>query len=144
MQINNLMNTFKPDLSVDNLLGQLESLTVTDKNINSDAIPSNMSQANQINWNLFKSKVENIKPFDGDSTTLNKFITACENLISTYTSLNDDIVNKHVFECIQGTLIGKAETMVGNRVMGQIKRCVGTVFRRSQRFRLCSSRIDAH
>ena len=109
------------------LIKQLQSLSVADKdaksasssgsfeNSNVDTVTLKMSQANQINWNLFKSQLDNIKNYDGDSNTLNKFIFKCENLINCYTPINDDILNKHIFECIQGKLIGKAEVMVGNR-----------------------------
>lgn len=67
------------------------------------------------NWNLFKSKVDIIKPYDGDANTLNKFIKACQGLIDSYKDLNDAELNKHIFDCIQGKLIGKAEIMIGNR-----------------------------
>jgi RNase H-like domain found in reverse transcriptase/Reverse transcriptase (RNA-dependent DNA polymerase)/Integrase zinc binding domain len=69
-----------------------------------------------VNWDLFKLKLDNIRPYDGDSSTLNKFIHRCENLLTTYSIYEDADLNKHVFECIQEKLIGKAEGMVGNRL----------------------------
>ncbi|KAG5869443.1 hypothetical protein JTB14_001405 [Gonioctena quinquepunctata] len=79
-----------------------------------------MPQTNQagqpvLNWNLFKSQVNNLKPYDGDSNTVNKFIYRCDKLYENYIVLNDPIFNDHIFECIQEKLIGKAECMVGNR-----------------------------
>ena len=38
--------------------------------------------ADKINWDLFKSKLENIKPFDGDSNNLNGFIKRCKDLVA--------------------------------------------------------------
>ncbi|KAL1488305.1 hypothetical protein ABEB36_015254 [Hypothenemus hampei] len=46
-------------------------------------MPNENRDGNNINWNLFKSK--------------------------------DDELNKHIFECIQEKLVGKAEILVGNR-----------------------------
>ncbi|KAL1489015.1 hypothetical protein ABEB36_013960 [Hypothenemus hampei] len=78
-------------------------------------MPNENRDGNNINWNLFKSKLNIIKPFDGDSNLLNKFITRCESFINSYSSFRDDELNKHIFECIQEKLVGKAEILVGNR-----------------------------
>ncbi|XP_057669154.1 uncharacterized protein LOC130901649 [Diorhabda carinulata] len=74
------------------------------------------SNPKTLNWELFKLKLENIKPYDGNRNTLNKFINRCENLIETYSIYNDQDINNHVLECIQEKLIDKAEMMVGNRI----------------------------
>lgn len=68
-----------------------------------------------VNWDLFKSKLENIKPFDGDSNMLNRFIKRCDDLVTKYKTFNDNDLNQHIFECIQEKLIGKAEVMIGRR-----------------------------
>ncbi|XP_072397956.1 uncharacterized protein [Diabrotica undecimpunctata] len=80
------------------------------------ATPTPTFERRPINWELFKSKISNIRPYDGDTNTLSKFIYLCDNLIITYRAYNDQELNDHIFECIQGKLIGKAELMVGNRV----------------------------
>lgn len=72
-------------------------------------------QVANINWSFFKSKLNNIKPYDGDSNTLNKFISRCDALFQSYADLNNDQLNAHIFECIQEKLIDKAELNVGNR-----------------------------
>ncbi|XP_056631428.1 GATA zinc finger domain-containing protein 14-like [Diorhabda sublineata] len=69
-----------------------------------------------MNWDLFKSKLSNIKPINGDSEYLNKFITRCEHLIESYKIYNDAALNLHIIECIQEKLEGKAAFTVGNRV----------------------------
>ncbi|XP_057662500.1 uncharacterized protein LOC130897584 [Diorhabda carinulata] len=74
------------------------------------------SSPKTLNWELFKLKLENIKPYDGNLNTLNKFINRCEKLIETYSVYNDQDINNHVLECIQEKLIDKAEMMVGNRI----------------------------
>ncbi|XP_030767151.1 putative uncharacterized protein DDB_G0279653 [Sitophilus oryzae] len=59
--------------------------------------------------------MDNIKPYDGDSSTLNKFINRCESIFNSYKNLNDAELNQHILESIQEKLIDKAEIMVGNR-----------------------------
>lgn len=68
-----------------------------------------------VDWDLFKSRLNNIKPFDGDCNTLNKFILKCDKLIQTYSIHNNNELNSHIFDCVQEKLIGRAEVMVGNR-----------------------------
>lgn len=69
-----------------------------------------------VNWELFRLKLENIKPFDGNSNTLNKFIKRCDDLVTKYKSFNNEDINTHVFESIAERLTGRAEAMIGNRV----------------------------
>lgn len=68
-----------------------------------------------IDWHLFKSRLDNIKSFDGDSNTLNKFILKCTKLVDTYSALRNAELDSHIFDCLQEKLTGKAEFMVGNR-----------------------------
>lgn len=74
------------------------------------------TEPKSVNWDLFRSKLENIKPYNGDVNTLNRFVKRCEDLVINYKKLNDNDLNQHVFECIQEKLIDKAEIMVGRRV----------------------------
>ena len=107
---------------IEELLDRLTSLNFGNTNSTAGTeekeISVNMpnTQGSQaVNWDLFRSKLQNIKNFDGDSNCLNKFLLRCENLIDTYKHLNDSDLNKHIFECINGKLVGKAEILVGNR-----------------------------
>lgn len=68
-----------------------------------------------IDWHLFKSRLDNIKSFDGDSNTLNKFILKCTKLVDAYSALRNAELDSHIFDCLQEKLTGKAEFMVGNR-----------------------------
>lgn len=97
-------------VSIQDLLGSLPELPSDfDNIINSSKMPD-------FKFDMFKSRLENIKPYDGDVNTLNKFITRCEDLINKYKAFNDNELNQHVFECIQEKLVGKAEIMVGRRI----------------------------
>lgn len=80
------------------------------------APPVEISPRQPMNWELFKSKLNNIKPFNGDSNALNKFLIRCENLVQTYQAYGDPMINAHVLECIQEKLVDRAELMVGNRL----------------------------
>lgn len=100
-------------------LSSEDFLNLNLNNLNETNKSQNMStSANgpKINWDLFKSKLDNIKPFDGNSNTLNKFIKRCDDLVAKYQTFNDNDLNTHVFECITERLIGRAEAMIGNRV----------------------------
>ncbi|XP_030762018.1 uncharacterized protein LOC115886854 [Sitophilus oryzae] len=68
-----------------------------------------------VDWDLFKSRLNNIKPFDGDCNTLNKFNLKCDKLIQIYSIHNNSELNSHIFDCVQEKLISRAEVMVGNR-----------------------------
>ena len=68
-----------------------------------------------VNWDMFRSILENIKPFDDISDTLNRFIKRCDDFISKYKQFNNPNLDQHCFECIQEKLIGRAELMVGRR-----------------------------
>ncbi|KAH1028398.1 hypothetical protein HUJ05_001752 [Dendroctonus ponderosae] len=65
----------------------------------------NQDRNNQtkMNWDMLKSRLNLIKPFDGK----------CESLFSSYAALNDTELNKLIFESVQGKLIDKAEILVG-------------------------------
>lgn len=119
------------DFEIDNLSVLLKNITVsenhilTNKTINKNkkkmatshtAATVEQIRTPQINWDLFKSKLSNIKPYDGDCNSLNKFIVRCDNLINTYQVHDDALMNGHILECIQEKLIGRAELMVGNRL----------------------------
>ncbi|XP_056633553.1 uncharacterized protein LOC130443106 [Diorhabda sublineata] len=69
----------------------------------------------EMNWDLLKSRIDNIKPYDGNSNTLNKFLIRCEDLINDYRQFNDAQLSKHIFQSVQEKLIDKAEILVGNR-----------------------------
>lgn len=98
------------------LLNNLRVSEVEEVNNSSCNVEQIIMAPPQMNWDLFKSKLHNIKPYDGDSNTLNKFINRCDSILDSYKVYNDAELNKHIFECIQEKLIGKAEAMVGNRV----------------------------
>lgn len=68
-----------------------------------------------INWELFKSRLDNIRPYDGNPTNLNKFLNRCEQFRACYNVGNTEL-ETHVLNCIQEKLIDRAEFMVGNRV----------------------------
>jgi hypothetical protein len=68
-----------------------------------------------VNWDMFRSILENIKPYDGNSDTLNRFIKRCDDFINKYKQFNDPHINQHCFDCVQEKLIGRAELMVGRR-----------------------------
>ncbi|KAH1028269.1 hypothetical protein HUJ05_001643, partial [Dendroctonus ponderosae] len=52
----------------------------------------------KINWDLLKSKLDNIKPYDGDLSSLNKFVKRCDNVIATYREFNDSDLDQHIYE----------------------------------------------
>ena len=68
-----------------------------------------------VNWEMFKSILENIKPYDGNSDTLNRFIKRCDDFITKYQLFNDPNLEQHCFDCIQEKLVGRAELLVGRR-----------------------------
>lgn len=114
------------DKDIDNLSILLEKFSVDERNSSCAEVvctqrnrmvpPVENPQRPQINWELFKSKLNNIKPYNGDSNSLNKFLTRCDQLVATYQEYRDPLMNAHVLECIQEKLIDKAELMVGNRL----------------------------
>lgn len=99
---------------LDDIIGKFDNLSFSKNPVKSSTISTKMTEL-KINWELFKSKLDNIRNFDGDSNTLNKFIKRCESFIDSYSSMNSPDLEKHIFECIQEKLIGRAEVMVGNR-----------------------------
>lgn len=107
-------------MSVDELADRLSNLTVklnTEINkMNARTSASENENMRTVNWDIFKSKVQNIKPFDGNSNTLNTFIFKCESLLLKYATVPDEDFKQHVFECVQSKLVGKAEIMIGNRL----------------------------
>ena len=94
-------------VSIEELLNSLPVLPADSENI---------LEMPEFKFDMFKSRLANIKPYDGDVNTLNKFIARCEDLINRYSTFNDNDLNQHIFECIQEKLSGKAEIMVGRRV----------------------------
>lgn len=97
---------------IDDIINQFSRIPVDIKTSSSNT--TNMPA--QVNWDLFRSRLENIKPYDGNPINLNKFITRCEQFITIYQQIQDTELDKHVLECIQEKLIDKAEFMVGIRV----------------------------
>lgn len=77
---------------------------------------SDTDEMAEFRYDMFKSALDNIKPYDGDVNQLNKFLTRCENFITKYNTFNDNELKQHVFQCIQEKLTGKAEIMVGRRM----------------------------
>lgn len=51
---------------------------------------------NGINWELFKSRINNIKPYKGDCNMINRFIIRCEKLNDSYKPIAD---TGYIFEC---------------------------------------------
>ncbi|KAH1028479.1 hypothetical protein HUJ05_001834 [Dendroctonus ponderosae] len=76
--------------------------------------PGTSSVPTKINWDLFRSRIELIKVFDGDCNSLNKFIQKCDNLINSYAKFNDSELNQLIVDSIQEKLIGKAELLPVN------------------------------
>ncbi|CAG9760455.1 unnamed protein product [Ceutorhynchus assimilis] len=97
------------DILVRDLLNSLPTLSDSE----SDTEVTNMSE---FKYDMFKSRLDNIKPYDGDVNQLNKFLSRCENFIQKYNTFNDAELKLHVFQCIQEKLIDKAEIMVGRRM----------------------------
>ncbi|CAG9770027.1 unnamed protein product [Ceutorhynchus assimilis] len=76
----------------------------------------------EFKYDMFKSRLDNIKPYDGDVNQLNKFLSRCDNFIQKYNTLNDVELKLHVFQYIQEKLIGKDEIMKRLLVSNVIQR----------------------
>lgn len=100
--------------NLETIVEQINNLSLRENNLNTK-MQGSSNQQPKINWDIFKSKLDNIKTYDGNSNTLNKFIFKCENLMIRYNNIEDDEFKQHIFECIHSKLVGKAELMVGNR-----------------------------
>lgn len=75
----------------------------------------NENQQTVVDWNLFKIRIANIKPYDGNVDSLNSFLRSCDDFERAYRNINDPNLHKLIFDLIKGKLVGKAEIFVGNR-----------------------------
>lgn len=79
-------------------------------------VPSvDSSQRALINWKLFISKLNNTKPYKGDSYSLNDFLIRCDQLLTTYQAYRHPVMEIHVLEFILKKLFDRAQIMIGYR-----------------------------
>lgn len=74
------------------------------------------NNTNDINWDLFKSRIDNIKRLRAIPTCLTGLpIIRCESSINSFKPIGDVKLDQHTSEYIQEKLIGKSEFMIENR-----------------------------
>lgn len=76
---------------------------------------SNASQAPQVNYTLLKLFIDTIPLYDGNSITLNSFLSAGDFLFSTYGQPNDNVLRNYLLRTIRMKLTDNPQILVGSR-----------------------------
>lgn len=88
--------------------------------LNQPLIDSEDEEMAEPNLQLLKLYVDTIPYFDGNSNTLEVFISSCDYLCSTYGRFNDVILKDYLLRAVIGKLTGRAQILIGSR-NGELK-----------------------
>lgn len=79
-------------------------------------VPPPLGPVAPVNYTLLKMYADTIMPFNGDSSMLNSFQSACDFLFATYNQPNDPILGNYLLRVVRMKLIDRAQILVGSRM----------------------------
>lgn len=85
---------------IDDFSNSFEKLSCNFRD-NLELVSSMTNPTPKRNWDIFKSRLQNIRPYDGNSLGLNKFLSDCEHIINAYQNITDQEFLKHICRCLQ-------------------------------------------
>lgn len=91
-----------------------DEISETETNM-ATATESNVHRGNTPNLHLLKLYVDTIPYYNGDTNTLEIFISACEYLFATYNVFNDVELKNFLLRVVIGKLVDRAQILIGTR-----------------------------